>query len=59
MKANSGQAVWHRVSHGGLNMRRKDIIKIVSVTRNKDDLVLQKLITEKISKIINLEYNKS
>lgn len=40
-------------------MRRKDIIKIVSVTRNKDDLVLQKLITEKISKIINLEYNKS
>jgi len=40
-------------------MRRKENIKIINVIKNKDDSTLQKLITEKISKIINLEYNKT
>jgi hypothetical protein len=40
-------------------MKRKDIIKIVNITKNTDDAALKKLITEKISKIISTEHNKT
>jgi len=40
-------------------MKKKDTIKIVNITRNKDDSALKKIITEKISKIISSEHNKA
>jgi len=38
-------------------MKNQEAIKIINVVKNKDKAVLQKLITEKISRVISAEYN--
>jgi len=38
-------------------MKTQEPIKLINVVKNKDKAVLQKLITEKISRVISAEYN--
>jgi len=46
-----------KVQTGGKRMKKQEPIKLINVTQNKDKAVLQKLITEKISRVISTEYN--
>ena len=39
-------------------MKKQEPVKLISITQNHDKDILKKLITEKISRIINIEYNK-
>ena len=40
-------------------MKQQEKIKIINIVKNTDKEILQKLITEKISRIISFEYNKT
>jgi len=40
-------------------MKKQEVLKIINITQNKDRAVLQKLISEKISRIISAEYNNT
>jgi hypothetical protein len=40
-------------------MKKQEPIKLINVTKTEDKSALQKLITEKISRIISAEYNNS
>jgi len=48
-----------KVQAGGKRMRKQEPIKLINVVQNKDKAALQKLITEKISRVISTEYNNS
>jgi hypothetical protein len=48
-----------KVQPGGKHMKKQEPIKVINVVQNKDKAALQKLITEKISRIISAEYNNS
>jgi hypothetical protein len=48
-----------KVQAGGRRMKKQEPIKLINIVQNKDKAALQKLITEKISRIISAEYNNS
>jgi len=51
--------VYIEIGQGGISMKQQEKIKIINIVKNTDKEILQKLITEKISRIISFEYNKT